>query len=61
MPISDTYKRLIKEAFKDMEASEKYTFLLWALDMTMREFYKDSNETKTMKEGCSHEGLPCCP
>jgi hypothetical protein len=48
MPISDTYKKLLRESFKEMEASEKYSFLLWALDTAMREFYKESVATKTM-------------
>jgi hypothetical protein len=48
MPISDTYKRLVKEAFKDMSPSEQQDFLQWALEIFLKQKIKDSSETKTM-------------
>jgi hypothetical protein len=47
MPISDTYKKLVREAFKDMEPSEQQEFISWAMDLFLRRKIKDSDETKT--------------
>jgi hypothetical protein len=48
MPISDTYKRLVKEAFKDMSPSEQQDFISWAMELFLRRKINDSSETKTM-------------
>jgi hypothetical protein len=49
MPISDTYKRLVKEAFKDMSPSEQQDFISWAMELFLRRKIKESNETKTIQ------------
>lgn len=46
MPISDTYKRLVKEAFKDMTLEEEKDFLVWALELYLKTTQKVLNETK---------------
>jgi hypothetical protein len=48
MPISDTYKKLVREAFKDMSPSEQQDFISWAMELFLRRKIKDSNETKTI-------------
>jgi hypothetical protein len=48
MAISDTYKRLVREAFKDMTTSEQQDFLSWGLQIFLTKKLKDSSETKTM-------------
>lgn len=48
MPVSDTYKRLVREAFKDMDPSEQQDFMSWALEIFLRRKLKESNETKTI-------------
>jgi hypothetical protein len=49
MPISDTYKKLVREAFKDMSPSEQQDFISWAMDLFLRRKIKESNETKTIE------------
>jgi len=61
MPISDTYKKLVREAFKDMSPSEQQEFISWAMELFLRRKIKESSETKTMKEGGCNGSLPCCP
>ena len=63
MPISDTYKKLVREAFKDMSPSEQQDFLTWALEIFLRRninafktTLKESSETKTISASCS-DGL----
>jgi len=48
MPISDTYKKLVREAFKDMSPSEQQDFISWAMELFLRRKIKESNETKTI-------------
>lgn len=56
MPISDTYKRLVKEAFKDMSPSEQQDFISWAMELFLRRKINESSETKTIDDqGTQHE------
>jgi len=48
MPISDTYKKLVRETFKDMSPSEQQDFISWAMELFLRQKIKESNETKTI-------------
>jgi len=48
MPISDTYRKLVREAFKDMSPSEQQDFISWAMELFLKRKIKESNETKTM-------------
>jgi len=50
MPISDTYKKLVREAFKDMSPSEQQDFISWAMELFLRRKIKESSETKTIDE-----------
>jgi transcription initiation factor TFIIIB Brf1 subunit/transcription initiation factor TFIIB len=61
MPISDTYKKLVREAFKDMSPSEQQDFISWAMELFLRRKIKESNETKTINEmetSTKNDGLP---
>jgi len=48
MPISDTYRKLVREAFKDMSPSEQQDFISWAMELFLKRKIKESNETKTI-------------
>lgn len=56
MPIIDTYKKLVREAFKDMTPSEQQDFLTWALDSFLR---RNINQLKaTLKESSETNNIP---
>jgi len=48
MPASETYKKLVREAFKDMLPREQQDFISWAMELFLKSKVKESTETKTI-------------
>jgi len=45
---SDTYQRLLREAFKDMTLEQEKDFLVWALELYLKTTQKVLNEKKSI-------------